>query len=313
MQVPDLPRQDDNSAEPIDVDSSEEVVEAKKPDLNLSLSCEAPGTSADLSNHSDASVSEPTAAEADTAHQDDAASERATKGVTVMLNPLLSGKKQASPPWHHMHHVSSSVQPLPNATPGLLQQAAATPLEPQQQNQAAPHTLPASIPVAFPSMDPRLLQTEVPVANRPKRRLSPPPGISSQQLHPSSTDRQAIHQPDTRQPNMRAGAAFHGANFKTSRAEAHALLATAVPVKQSGTDTHVDVMSLLSPTQQAHAMGIHADSDASAMEAIRSYHDAQDKSPDAGMSQLHAHESANSLQAAEVNCVRVPQVFVICD
>lgn len=313
-----MPKQDDNSAEPIDVDSPEEAVEGKKPDLNLSLSYDAPDTAAELSNKSDASVSEPTAAQPDTAHQANAASEQATKGATVILNSLLS-EEPSSAPWHSMDPSSSTIQPLPSLRHSPLQQAASTPLEPQPQEQAVPHTVPASVPVAFPCMDLRMLQTEIPATKRQKRRLSPPPGLPAQQLHAQSTHKQAKQQPNARQPSMLADAALPGANFISKRADAHALLP--VPVKQTVTDTNTDVESLHSPVQhatsspqpetswlqQARARGIHADSEASAMEAIRSYRDAQDKSPDAVLSQAHAQQSANSLRQAHARPHAVPE------
>ena len=300
------------------MDSPEEAVEGKKPDLNLSLSYDAPDAAAELSNESDASVSEPTAAQPDTAHQANAASEQATKGATVILNSLLS-EEPSSAPWHSTDISSSPIQPLPSLRHALSQQAASTPLEPQPQEQAIPHTVPASVPVAFPRMDLRMLQTEVPATKRQKRRLSPPPGIPAQQLHAQSTDRQAKQQPDARQPSMLADAAFPGAKFTSKRADAHALLP--LPVKQTVTDTNVDVEFLRSPMQhaasspqpetcwllQALARGIHADSEASAMEALRSYHDAQDKSPDAVLSKAHAQQSANSLRQAHARPHAVPQ------
>lgn len=303
-----MPQQRKAAAEAICVDGDETAAPA---DLSLRLSSEEPDDIAVQPGQASQPAARSTCE--DVAQQQKAAALSESVPITrplIHMNPLLMEPLHAP-----SHQVASSPElPFPEPCSKLLQHATVTPLAAAQPARAASLSAPANLHTrtALPHTDFSHMLGTAPVAKRQKVHLSPPPGIAVAHVDASHLHSRASQHPH-HGLHPPAAAACHVGAASFQKAAAGAL--TPASTIQSPGDKVVDMFTTTSPKSRstllqpegpaswlwkAEAMGIRADSEASAKVAIANALKAQGcTKSSAAVQHCHAYESANSLQTAE--------------
>lgn len=321
MQVQASAKQPSAALEPICVDEPDEP--SAPADLTLRLSSEERDTTAEQPEQIGRPTSQSITGGQEAAHQpqpqqtDPISQLQPASAFPVQMNPFLL--QEVSPPPEQSHSRGSSPA-LAFPTFELPQHPSATPCQADSLPKAAPLTAPANLyegadfQATFPMLE--SLLAAAPSSKRQKRRLSPIPDATAEPRSAANIDRFVSERPHGAQPHVTMAAAAYSEPAGRETALPPGLQPPQVTQRSQGSVVNLFDASTKQPVtsleheaswkQQAQTMGIQADSEASAREAIADLLNTHAKAGNV-LAEWHVHESANSLQAAEAESSRLHQ------
>lgn len=312
---------------PICVDEVDDPSAAATLTLRLSSEEADAGTEQRDKSGRHVSISDPGQHQSSQQHQQShlASKPQAVVAHSAQMNPLLVEEASPSPE----QNPPRANPPLAFPTFQLHQLSAATPCGPGMVPHLSPSTAPANLndgnafQAEFPTFNSMLTSAD-PLHKRQKRRLSPVPDATSVPMSAAIVDGLVgSRRPNDAQLQTTANAADHDGAVSTSRA----LHAPHRPphVTQCSHDNIVSLFDAASPEQptsllhpndtwlqRARAMGICADNDTAAKEAINKALNAQ-SGFSAASSDWPAQQSSHSLQTAEAQSSKLHQAHVQLD